>query len=197
MFPLSLRLSAIAIFAVPQLAISAPRTTGLPAKLESKARVAFADIAKAKSALNGGDTKTSQSLLAKSQALLKSVLSTAPNPGSAQPTEKPEQQDAQQSTSAVSKAEGELAKLDPSVASKTGTGEGAAQGNVDAGTGGEVQAANGSSQKSVLTELESAYQKVALAQTLLKVGNTSKAKSVLDQIPSSPLGLLKSGAPGL
>ena len=48
--------------------------------------------------------------------------------------------------------------------------------------------------KNTIAEIESAYQKVSLARSLLKRGDTSSAKSVLDQIPASPLGLLKSAS---
>jgi hypothetical protein len=45
--------------------------------------------------------------------------------------------------------------------------------------------------KTTLSELEDTYKKVSLAQSLLKGGETSKAKSLLDAIPTSPSGLLK------
>jgi hypothetical protein len=182
---------AIAICAAVGLAFGAPAATGLPATLESKAKVAFADIAKAKAALNTGNTKRSQSLLAKSEGLLKTVLDRAPatESSSSNPAA------AQQSTSPVSEAESEAAKLDPSLAAKLGArSENAPSANADAGTQTPAAASNRPNLTSTISELESAYQKVTLARTLLKAGNSSKAKSILDEIPSSPVGLLKSAS---
>ena len=45
-------------------------------------------------------------------------------------------------------------------------------------------------QKTGLDKIESAYQKVSLARSLLSAGNTSKAKGLLDEIVSSPSGVL-------
>src|SRR3954468_22107279 len=56
------------------VASSAAWSAGAPATLETKAKAAFADINKAKSALNLGKPKTSDTYLAKSQTLLESVL---------------------------------------------------------------------------------------------------------------------------
>jgi hypothetical protein len=187
MMPTKRRSFAIAICAAAGLAFGVPAATGLPATLESKAKVAFADIAKAKAALNAGNTKTSQSLLAKSEGLLKTVLDRAPATGSSNPAA------AQQSTSPVSEAESEAAKLDPSLAAKLGApSENAPNANADAGTQAPTAASSRPNLTSTISEIESAYQKVTLARTLLKAGNSSKAKSILDEIPSSPLGLLKS-----
>jgi hypothetical protein len=46
----------------------------------------------------------------------------------------------------------------------------------------------------MLAKLEGVYQKVTAARTLLQAGNNSQAKSLLDQIPSSPLALLKTAS---
>jgi len=175
------------------LAFAAGAAAGLSANLESKAKAAFADIAKAKAALNAGNTKTSQSLLAKSEALLKAVLDGAPSSAGASAPQSP--QSAQQSSggSAVSQAEGEIAKLEPSFAAKVGAGNANATGDADGGTE-TAQSPARPDGTNIISEVESAYQKVTVARTLLKVGNSSKAKSVLDQIPSSPLGLLKSAS---
>src|SRR5438132_5205243 len=119
MLPSKLRICAIAIFVVPNLASGAPSASGLPSTLPSKAKVAFADIAKAMSALNVGNTKTSQSYLAKSEGLLKSVLNNAPTSAA---NRGQNDSSSQQGTSAVSQAESEVAKLDPSLAGKVGAG---------------------------------------------------------------------------
>ena len=148
--------------------------------------------AKAKSALNVGNTKTSQSYLAKSEGLLKSVLNNAPTSAA---NRGQNNSSSQQGTSAVSQAESEVAKLDPSLAGKMGAGnETPADGNADAAIQGQGPPSNPAGQKSTIAEIKSAYEKVTLAQTLLKAGNSSKAKSVLDQIPSAPLGLLKNAS---
>ena len=190
MLPSKLGICAIAMFAVPRLASGTPGASGLPAKLASQAKVAFADIAKAKSALNVGNTKTSQSYLAKSEGLLKSVLNNAPTSAA---NRGQNDSSSQQGTSAVSQAESEVAKLDPSLAGKMGAGnENPADGN--AAIQGQGPPSNAAGQKSTIAEIKSAYEKVTLAQTLLRAGNSSKAKSVLDQIPSSPLGLLKNAS---
>jgi hypothetical protein len=194
MLPSKLRICAIAIFVLPNLASGAPSASGLPSTLLSKAKVAFADIQKAKSALNVGNTKTSQSYLAKSEALLKSVLDSAPGSGAVSGQNSTS---AQQGMGTVSQAERDVAKLDPSLAAKVGTGsQNAPPEGGDAGTQGQGEPSNQNGQKGTIAEIRSAYEKVTLAETLLKAGNTSKAKSILDQIPSSPAGLLK-GASGL
>src|SRR5437868_3403644 len=151
--------------------------------------VAFADIVKAKSVLNAGNTNTSQSYLAKSEGLLKSVLNSAPNSGTANAAPNPAPQ---QGTSPVSQAESEIAKLDPSLTGKSGAGNGTtADGSADAGAQNQPEPPNQPAQKNTFRQIESVYKKVTLARTLLKAGNDSKAKSTLDQIPSSPLRLLK------
>jgi hypothetical protein len=194
MLPSTLRICAIAIFVIPSLASGAPSASGLPSTLLSKAKVAFADIQKAKSALNLGNTKTSQSYLAKSEALLKSVLDST---SGSEAANSQSSASAQQGTSTVSQAERDVAKLNPSLAAKVGTGsENAPPESGDAGTQGQGEPSNQNGQTGAIAEIRSAYEKVTLAETLLKAGNSSKAKSILDQIPSSPAGLLK-GASGL
>jgi len=163
----------------------------LPAALEAKAKEAFAEIAKAKAALDAGHTATSQSLLSQAETALKSILTQAP--GSKvlnnvdQASSAAEQGDAQQSQSALSQAQQEAGKLDPSLASKVDAAKGpAAQG--DTSNLGAVR--QETAQKTGLDKIESAYQKVSLARSLLSAGNTSKAKGLLDEIVSSPSGVL-------
>ena len=74
-------LAAFANLIVVGLAGAAPTATGLPATLETKTQAAFADIAKAKTALDAGQSKTSQGWLSKAEGLLKSVLDAAPGAG--------------------------------------------------------------------------------------------------------------------
>jgi hypothetical protein len=189
-----IRLRTSAICIATGVASAALAATGLPASLESKAKIAFADIAKAKAALNAGNTKTSQSYLAKSEGLLKTVLDRAPKSAGAKSAQSPAAQRQGTKGSAISQAEGEVAKLEPSFPAKVGAGENAAAETADGGTQGATQPAAYPSAMSTIGEIESAYQKVTLARTLLKGGNSSKAKSILDEIPSSPLGLLKSAS---
>jgi hypothetical protein len=176
----------LVVAAVSSAAWSASSSTGLPATLESKAKAAFADITKAKTALNGGKAKTSDSYLAKAESLLGSVLgqSSAAANGNAQGND-----------SAVSRAEGEAAKLDPSLAARFGIGKDqSGQEGADAGTAAQGQTQNSQGQQSMLAKLEGVYQKVTAARTLLQAGNNSQAKSLLDQIPSSPLALLRTAS---
>jgi hypothetical protein len=200
----NLRVLAIAVVALPRLAWGLD-TSGLT----TKAKTAFADITKAKTALNAGKTKTSDSWLAKSEGLLKSVLDKAPggaalqklNSGSGAATDS----NGEQSPSALSQAEGEAMKLNPSLAGRMGLSQpNAAQ--ADAGTepadagmapANVTEAKNDGSQTSGgLSGLLSTYQKVTMARSLLKGGDSTKAKGVLDQIPSSPGNMLK-GLSGL
>jgi hypothetical protein len=175
---------AFAIVAFSSGAWAAPSSSGWSATLVSKAKTAFADITRAKTALNAGKTKTSDSYLAKSETLLKSVLAKSSTSGATS--------QAAQGGNAVSQAEGDAAKLDPSLASKFGIGkEQPAQENADAGTNARPQGAGAPAGNDLVAEIESAYQKVTLARTLLKAGNNSQAKSLLDEIPASPLSLLK------
>ncbi|MCA1827016.1 MAG: YfdX family protein [Myxococcales bacterium] len=154
--------------------------SGLPAQLESKARTAIADVAKAKSALSAGNSTSSQSWLAKAEGLLSSVLGQVPGgdllkkgdkAGSGQP-------------GAVSQAESEVAKVDPSLAGKLGIAkQKAAQGDTNGASSAVADAKGDAAQKTGLGELADIYQKVTSAQTLLKAGENSKAKNLLDEIP--------------
>lgn len=63
----------------------------------------------------------------------------------------------------------------------------AAPADSDGGTAAPV------AQQSGLSQIESTYQKISLARSLLNSGDNSKAKSLLDQIPSSLPGLLEAG----
>jgi hypothetical protein len=184
----TLRIRLPGICVAVGLASGAYAASGLPAKLESQTKVAFANIAKAKAALNAGKTTTSESYLAKSEGLLKNVLAAAP--GAPASSGSP----AQRGTSTASRAENELAKVDPSLAAKVGVREqqSSANGDADAGTPAQTAPeANATHPQSVIEKIQSTYEKVSLARTLLQGGNASKAKSLLDQIPSSPLGILK------
>jgi len=195
-----LRVAAFANLIVVGLAGAAPTATGLPATLETKTQAAFADIAKAKTALDAGQSKTSQGWLSKAEGLLKSVLDAAPGAGGLlgkvggqRPTA--QSGSGQQSTSGLSQAEGEVAKVDPSITSRPGTPAPGAQATADAGATDAAPApstaGNAPGPNSGLRGLVDVYQKVTLARSLLKSGENSKAKSLLDQIPASPVDVLK------
>jgi hypothetical protein len=181
------------------LALSAPAAAvGLPAGLETKAQAAFADIAKAKVALDAGKSKTSQSWLAKAEGLLKSALDAAPGAKGllgkigGQPAAT-ETDAGQQGSSGISKAETEAAKLDPSLGSRLGVPAPDGQAAADAGTSASPEAGTSAaapSATSSLSGLVDVYRKVSLARSLLKSGDNSQAKSLLDQIPTSPLDVL-------
>jgi hypothetical protein len=140
---------------------------------------AYSDIAKAKSALSSGRPKTSQSLLSKAEGLLKSVLTEAPGSNLLQGRDAsaPEAQrgDAQQNQSGASQAAQEAAKIDPSLAAKMGIAQ--RRGDQDAGTSGEVAPKTG------LARIEDTLKKVSEARALLKLGQDSKAKGLLESIP--------------
>jgi hypothetical protein len=190
------RLLALALLAIPRLAWSTP-ASGLPASLETKAKVALADIAKARTALNSGKPATSQSWLAKAQGLLQTVRTQAPGAGllgKIDPASGAAKAVDGQSGTALSQAESKAAKLDPSLASKLGVArEKTAQGDTDGGTAAATDARGAVAQKWALSGIESTYQKVSLARSLLSSGDNTKAKSLLDQIPSTLPGLLKPG----
>lgn len=122
------------------LSCSALAASSLTASLESKAKVAFADIAKAKTALDAGNSKASQTWLGKAEGLLGSVLNLAPGSGLLgivdQASGAAQQGDAQQSANAVSSAESEAAKLDPALAAKLGIAK-------DKATQGDASGASG------------------------------------------------------
>jgi hypothetical protein len=181
------------------LAVSGPApAAGLPAALETKAQAAFADIAKARTALDAGKSKTSESWLAKAEGLLKSALDSAPGAkgllGKIQGQSPATQSDVgQQSSSGLSKAETGAAKLDPSLASRLGVSAPDGQAAADAGTGAAAEAGTSAAAPSAtsgLSGLVDVYRKVSLARNLLKTGDNSQAKSLLDQIPASPLDVL-------
>jgi hypothetical protein len=182
---------ALASLMFARVAGAAPPATGLPAALETKTQAAFADIAKAKNALAGGSSKTSQGWLSKAEGLLNSVLKTAA-PGAVGLLGKTEGQSpaaqsdpAQQSPSSLSAAEREAARLDPSLAARLGVSTPGAQATADAGTN------EAASSKGGLSGLVDVYRKVVSARQLLKSGDNTQAKSLLDQIPTSPLDVLK------
>jgi hypothetical protein len=152
-------LLALAVLALPRIAWGATE----PSSLTNKAKAAFADITKAKTALDAGKQKTSSSYLSKAETLLKSVMGKTAASGSGEA-----------SPQAVGNAQ-EPAKSGNSLealAGKTGLS------GLEGKTGG-------------LSGLEDTYQKVTLAHSLLKTGDSSKAKGILDQIPSSPADALK------
>jgi hypothetical protein len=191
-------LAAFANLVVVPMAGAAPTATGLPATLETKTQAAFADIAKAKAALDAGQSKTSQGWLSKAEGLLKSVLDAAPGAGGllgkvgGQPPTA-QSGSGQQSTSGLSQAESEVAKVDPSMTSRPGAPAPGAQATADAGATAPAPSAAGNAPgpNSGLRGLVDVYQKVTLARSLLKSGENSKAKSLLDQIPASPVDVLK------
>jgi hypothetical protein len=174
----------------------AGNASALSPSLESKARSAFTDIEKAKTALDGGKAKTSESWLSKAEALLKAVLADAPGGGVLdkvdQASKATQAGNAQQSTGAISQAQSEAAKLDPSLAAKIGGAqEPAARGDTQGASGKLAQAETEVEQKTGLGGLKSTYDKVTAARSLLEAGENSKAKSLLDQIPPSAEEVLK------
>ena len=184
-----LHLWVLAALAVPRLALAAP---SLPARLESEAKTAFSDISRAKVALDAGKTATSQGWLGKAEALLTQVLDKAPGAALLGKLEQAqgaaERGKPQQGTNALSAAEAEAAKLDPALAAKLGVAQQeAAQGDPAAA----AKAHDTAAQETGLGGLQGVLQKVTQARSLLKTGDSTGAKGLLDQIPSSPLGLLK------
>jgi len=136
--------------------------SGLPAQLEGKANAALADVAKAKAALSAGNAKSSQSWLAKAESLLGPLVEQAPG------------------GSVVKKMD----QLDPSLAGKLGIAkQPAAQGDQSGASKTVTEAKGDPAQKTGLGELADVYQKVTTARSLLKAGENSKAKSLLDEIP--------------
>jgi hypothetical protein len=154
--------------------------SGLPAQLEGKAKSALADVGRAKSALSAGNAKSGQSWLAKAESLLGSVFSQVPGGEAFKKLD----QASNGEPSAVSQAESEAAKLDPSLAARMGIAKQQAnQGDTQAASSTVGQAKSEAAQKTGLSELADVYQKVTAAQSLLKAGESSKAKSLLDKIP--------------
>jgi hypothetical protein len=161
------------LLAVVLLALS------LPANLETRLKSAYSDIAKAKSALSSGQSKTSQSLLSKAEGLLKSVLNEASGSsllkGRDASAPVAQQGDPQQNQTGASRAAQEAAKIDPALAAKLGVPQQHA--DPDAGTSGEVAPKTG------LAGIEDTLKKVSEARALLKLGQNSKAKGLLERIP--------------
>ncbi len=158
------------LLAVALLALS------LPANLQTRVKSAYSDIAKAKSALSSGQSKTSQSLLSKAEGLLKSVLKDAPGANPSKGSDASAQGgDAQQNQGGASQAAQEAAKFDPSLAAKLGVAR--QRGAEDAGTSAEAAGKTG------LARIEDTLKTVSEARALLKLGQDSKAKSLLEKIP--------------
>src|SRR5436305_5183319 len=172
---------ALLVVLVPAVAFAKTATSSL----ESKAIAAFADIAKARTALDQGNDKTGDSWLTKAKTLLTTLLQQN---GSTQQTaqeqgQKETAQDQapkeQENQGALSRAENAAQKLDPSLAGKLGA---PAQEQTQTGSSGALGA---------VSDLKSIYDKVSLAQSLLHKGNSTQAKSILDEIPTSPADALK------
>jgi hypothetical protein len=177
---------ALLVVLVPAVAFAKTATSSL----ESKAVAAFSDIAKARTALDQGNDKAGDSWLTKAKALLTTLLqqngTTQQSPqeqGQQQPAQQPTAQEQtpkeQQDPSALSRAESAAQKLDPSLAGKLGA---PAQEQSQTGSSGALGA---------VSDLKSIYDKVSLAQSLLHKGNSPQAKSILDEIPTSPADALK------
>jgi hypothetical protein len=172
---------ALFLTLVPAVAFAKSATTSL----ESKAIAAFADIAKARTALDQGNDKAGDSWLTKAKALLTTVLQqkgatqqSQQQQGQQQTTQEQTPKD-QQNPSAISRAENAAQKLDPSLDGKLGA---PAQNDSQTGSSNPLGA---------VSDLKSIYDKVSLAQSLLHKGNSTQAKSILDEIPTSPADALK------
>lgn len=154
----------------------------LPAGLESKAKSAYTYIEKAKSALSVGHAKSGNSYLAKAQGLLGGVLDKVPG-GSL--LKKLDSSNAKQGDSgALSQAEQQAAKLDPSLAGKLGLAkQQAQQGDNNAAADTAQETKQEAAQKTGLSSLQDAYDKVSQARKLVNLGDLSKAKGLLDAIP--------------
>jgi hypothetical protein len=159
---------AMLLMLIPGLALAST------ASLETKAKAAFSDIAKAKTALNEGKTKTSSSWLTKAKTLLSSVMQHQ----GAEP-----QAQSQQAPNALSSAEQRAQQLEPGLAGKLGLGGDQTQAQQAQPSGGGLLGE--------VSDLKSTYDKVSLAQSLLHKGDSTQAKSVLDEIPTSPADALK------
>lgn len=136
--------------------LAVPPAMALPESLMNDAKAAFADIQKAKSALDNGQTKTSSGLLGKAEGLLKSVLDKAPGGSSlAQPQAQRSQAEAQKVDPSIAQPGQTLKDLKTAIAARTG-----------------------------LSGLLSTYEDVKAAKSLLGSGEVQKAKGLLDKIPS-------------
>jgi uncharacterized protein HemY len=182
---------AVALVSMPALAAEGQAKSSLT----SKAKAAFADITKAKSALNAGDTKKSDGWLAKAETLLKTVMAKKGGGALAKTntaSDAAENGDSQKTTSALSQAESAAAKLDPSIAQRLGAAkQESAQGDTNGASGTLAEAKSAIAQKTGLSGIQDTYEKVTMARSLLKGGDSTKAKGVLDQIPTSATDLLK------
>ena len=187
-----MKILALFLVLVPALAFAKSGTSSL----ESKAVAALGDIAKAKSALDLGNNKSGDSWLTKAKTLLATVPQQQPaqqqtsqqqsppqQPASpvqpAQPQSAEQQVPQEQNPSVLSRAESAAQKVDPSLAGKLGSP------SQDQGQG------TSSSLSSTVSDLKSVYDKVTLAQSLLHKGDSTQAKSILDDIPTSPADALK------
>lgn len=164
---------ALFVALVPAVALARTSTSSL----EAKAIAAFSDIAKARTALDQGNDKTGDSWLTKAKALLTTLLQQ--NGAGQQQTAQKQTPNDQQSPSALSRAESAAQKVDPSLAGKLGV---PAQDKSEASSSNALGA---------VSDLKSIYDKVSLAQSLLHKGNSTQAKSILDEIPTSPADALK------
>ncbi|MFL5413585.1 MAG: hypothetical protein ACJ79D_19645 [Myxococcales bacterium] len=167
-----MRKLALLVALVPAIAFAKSATSSL----ESKAIAALADIAKARTALDQGNDKTGDSWLTKAKGLLTTLLQ---HNGATQQTAQEQTPKEPENQSALSRAESAAQKLDPSLAGKLGTKP--AEQN-QTGSSGALGA---------VSDLKSIYDKVSLAQSLLHKGNSMQAKSILDEIPTSPADALK------
>ena len=163
----------------------------LPSGLASKATSAFGDIQKAKALLGAGKTSSSESWLTKAETKLKAVLGNAPGGSLLGKLDKAQgatqHGDQQQSQNALSQAEQQAQKIDPSIAGKLGAADRKAQQGDSSGASGDMQSAKADvANKTGLGQIQDAYEKVTQAKSLLHAGNTSEAKSLLDQIPAVP-----------
>jgi hypothetical protein len=172
-----MRKLALLVALVPAIAFAKSATSSL----ESKAIAAFADIAKARTALDQGNDKTGDSWLTKAKGLLTTLLQQngATQQTAQEQTPKEQTPKEQENPSALSRAQSAAQKLDPSLAGKLGTKP-------------EEQNQTGSSGAlGAVSDLKSIYDKVSLAQSLLHKGDSTQAKSILDEIPTSPADALK------
>lgn len=175
--------------------VSTPALAQAKSSLTSKAKAAFADITKAKSALSAGNDKQGDGWLAKAETLLKSVMAKKGASALAKSdtaSDAAQNGDAPKTTTSLSQAESAAAKLDPSLAQKLGAAkEQSSQGDTSGASSTLSQAKSAIAGKTGLSGIQDTYEKVTMARSLLKGGDSTKAKGILDQIPTSPTDLLK------
>jgi hypothetical protein len=197
---LSVLVLGLGLIALPRAGAAAQESNGAAqegsSSLTTKAKAAFANITKAKTALNAGKSKTGDSYLAKAEALLKSAMGKVPGGSALAKTDTAsnaaEKGNAPQTTGALSQAEGAAAKLDPSLGDKLGVAKQQSnQGDTGNASNTISDAKQSLAQKTGLSGIQDTYQKVSMARSLIKGGDSDKAKGILDQIPSSPMSLLK------